>query len=76
MSLIGEDRKFAPRTKPCPHCRVLPSLLTHWDDARRRYFYSLACDDPKCDFPKPEPNHDREKLLRAWVLSVTLSEAQ
>ena len=76
MSLIGEGRKFSPWTKLCPRCRLLPWLLTHWDHGRRCYLYSLACDDPKCDFPKPEPNHDREKLLRAWRLSVILSETQ
>lgn len=76
MSLIGEDRKFSTWTKPCPHCRIPPFLLAHWDHGRRCYHYSLACEGPKCDFPKPEPNHDREKLLRAWVLSVTLSETQ
>jgi len=73
LSLTCEDRTFdkVPLCR-CPGCQWTPLLTQVWDKAMLAYIYGVKCEDRRCNYPKPEPSHQKHEVITAWNLSVKL----
>lgn len=72
LTLLKEERVFAPYLKLCPIHGVRPLLVRRFEPGSGRGVFSIVCSFTDCPMRDQFSDSDSSKVTRAWNLTSVL----